>query len=758
MGALILLLLVTTRRIRQQELDRLAAEAAAMVMEEEAAEEMVVEVAEEPVEAERPIAVEIVEIEEPPAVEVVETEEPPVPEPVVEDPPLLPAFYDDYEERLAERRQLIARREAEHLQALRVRDERARALKQRAEEHLASLRGMKLQLQKDLDSLTARLNSLNEQLAIVASQQETSQQLIAGKQGQEAELQKQFVALRAKRAQLESIKAKLEADLVATAQQKPQTSTKFEVVAYDGESGTTRRPILIECRADGLTFAGERITLTPRQLNGFPSEKNPLQAGTEALYEYWKQRADASEAGDDAPYVLMIVRPGGTDAFYVARTLLEEWDHEFGYELVSTDDDLKLPEPDDGAVQVCQNAIDAVLSERDRIVGRLKTGRLPMPAELMFASEDNTFRLPEIEQLRNRRRGFSLGGSSWLPDRSVTNSYESGTQAPGVADTGPPASFFPGDSQSAQGTGVPDLPGPPGPFFPEGSDSVRGGNSAGTFPKGSHEGMARSDPRAPSMAENGSSTAPSRSGSAETGTGTAPVRIGELPPRTSSNGVTFIPSTIEPERQARVYHGNVPAPKTAKVHELGPRSGSESGLHPLDEPTGRFSDSGNRGSQAQSGGMSGSSQRMNQQRMNPLAGNRRGASGAANPFAQGSPTSRSKRNSVEQRREYRPPGAIGIERETVLHLHADRVEIDEIEGPVSTAGSRDSFQRNLTSTLSNYTATWGEAPRSFFWKPTVRIVIHPGGNQHVPSVTELTDAWKVETKKEFSLEERREKR
>ncbi|MCA8999729.1 MAG: hypothetical protein KDA80_22220 [Planctomycetaceae bacterium] len=687
MGALILLLLVTTRRIRQQELERLAADTAVEV----------------------PVEVPVIVSNETDvnAVPILITMPESAPEP--EDSPLLPTLYDDFEDRLAERQRLIRQKEAEYAQAMRDRDDQAADLQQRIQSDIAAALTLEQQLQAELESVTAELDQVNELLATVTAQRQTAQQLISGKKTESTELRDRFAKLRAERSELEALKDKLEGDLAKAVQNKQKAAPKFQVVAYDGESGTTRRPILIECRDNGLSFAAERITLTPRELNGFPPEANPLQAGTAALYEYWRQQNAATES-DEAPYVLLIVRPGGTDAFYVARKLLEEWDHQYGYELIGTSDEIQWPEPDDGAVLACRTAIEAMLSQRERIASQLKTGRLPMPAELMFAAPDNTFQLPEIENIRERRRGFSLGGANWLPERTVKNRYESDAQAPGVADNGPPASFFPGqDGLTADGSGSMS------------SDRIVDGSIVRSAPEDfRQEGMGKPP--------------------AELFDGTPSASIGEIPPRSPSNGVTFIPSTIEPTGQPQVFHGRQPSKRTAKVYELEPRS-----------EAGQDFRGSSQGSSRTPSGPGGSSRVP--QGLQPLDARGGMSSGSPNPFSQGAPSGRASPQGVEQRREFRPQNAIGIERETVIHLYADHVRIDEVNDAVPATGTREQFQHDLTSALAGHTSTWGKAPSSFFWKPTVKLVIHPGGNQHLPRVTELTKAWQVETKQEYSLEQ-----
>src|SRR5690606_16954545 len=46
------------------------------------------------------------------------------------------------------------------------------------------------------------------------------------------------------------------------------------------------------------------------------------------------------------PYPLLLIRPDGIGAYYVARESLTSWGSEFGYELVDQDWNLEYPAPD----------------------------------------------------------------------------------------------------------------------------------------------------------------------------------------------------------------------------------------------------------------------------------------------------------------------------------------------------------------------------------------------------------------------------
>ncbi len=145
-------------------------------------------------------------------------------------------------------------------------------------------------------------------------------------------------------------------------------STEFAFVAYDGVSGTTRRPILVECSDDRIKFVQENITLTSADITGFTSVANPLLSGAEALLDYWSTHSSASEP---KPYVLMVVRPSGTLSYYRARNLLERMKAPFGYELLPEDQKLSAPPPDPQATLACREAIDRAIAKRDAVFNQV---------------------------------------------------------------------------------------------------------------------------------------------------------------------------------------------------------------------------------------------------------------------------------------------------------------------------------------------------------------------------------------------------
>ena len=140
-----------------------------------------------------------------------------------------------------------------------------------------------------------------------------------------------------------------------------QNSTAYTFVAYDGVTGTTRRPILIECTREHIKFLQENVSLSSTDVSGYSAAFNPVLAGAQALMDYWTTHSGPDEP---RPYVLLIVRPSGPVAYGMARHLLERLKEPFGYELLPDDQLLDVPPAVPEAAEVCRRAVERAISQR----------------------------------------------------------------------------------------------------------------------------------------------------------------------------------------------------------------------------------------------------------------------------------------------------------------------------------------------------------------------------------------------------------
>lgn len=115
------------------------------------------------------------------------------------------------------------------------------------------------------------------------------------------------------------------------------------IVPHKGPNGTDRRPVYLECTADGVKVWPEGVTITPVQLLETIPDANPLDAALRVVRYHAMQNY-----GDKvAPYPMLVVRPDGTETYAMARAAMKDWDDQFGYELVPGEVELAFPSPDD---------------------------------------------------------------------------------------------------------------------------------------------------------------------------------------------------------------------------------------------------------------------------------------------------------------------------------------------------------------------------------------------------------------------------
>ena len=185
-------------------------------------------------------------------------------------------------------------------------------------------------LEEHIRELERRWRELQE---AAADLQRRIQGQDAGQEASRAELEQLQQEVRAAQEALEAAKNKV-----------AKRPTSYAIVPYDGPNGTRRRPIYIECTAQGVILQPEGIVLGAKDFDGPLGPGNPLDAALRGIREYYAQAGLLGSQGE--PYPLLIVRPGGVEAYAAARTAMRTWDDEFGYELVDETMQLKYPEPD----------------------------------------------------------------------------------------------------------------------------------------------------------------------------------------------------------------------------------------------------------------------------------------------------------------------------------------------------------------------------------------------------------------------------
>lgn len=263
-------------------------------------------------------------------------------------PPAEDAGPDEEAVKLVETAAMIDRQLREAVwhrdQTVKMRDDQTAELEERRD-RLAHLEDHVRRIQDELKSLTTEVEKAMEKPGESSEAQATLDKVLL-----EIETEKEAIG-------------NLETDL------KSETP-RIVIVPHKGPNGTDRRPIYIECRADGVYLQPgnqhiKRVDLEPRV--GFA---NPLESALRTI------RLHAMQSYGDAiaPYPLLVVRPDGIESYSVARAAMSNWDDQFGYELVPGEVDLAFPSTDPTLNTKVAAAIDQAVAQRQALAMRFGGG------------------------------------------------------------------------------------------------------------------------------------------------------------------------------------------------------------------------------------------------------------------------------------------------------------------------------------------------------------------------------------------------
>lgn len=210
-----------------------------------------------------------------------------------------------------------------------------------------------------LQNVSVKTDALKQQLRTVQAQQNDLQQAIIRTASERKKLEASAGELRVENQQI--IEWLDESRRLISEHAEQLLSPVHSIVPYDGQTGTVRRPIIIECVDDVVRFEAEQVEIAVDVLRKFSPEQNPLLSGVQALSGYWMAKEQIADPGrrPRKPYALILVRPSGAEAFSSAVFALDEIVGDFGYELVETDFQYELPETTPDAIRECRAAVEA---------------------------------------------------------------------------------------------------------------------------------------------------------------------------------------------------------------------------------------------------------------------------------------------------------------------------------------------------------------------------------------------------------------
>jgi hypothetical protein len=496
--------------------------------------------------------------------------------------------------------------------------------------------------------------------------------------------------------------------------------SKYSFIPFDGDTGTMRRPILVECTADGIEFLPERIQIELQDLEGFTQYYNPVLAGARALAHYWSALRDErlAEQPDSRPYVLLLVRPRGSMAFYAARKFLERLKQPYGYELLPQDWELDLPHADPAATEACRSAVEQALAEREKVVVAVKSGRSGKRQPIRFRRGAGGFVVEDVEPPAS---GLDGGSRANEPPRGEDRFHGAmPRENSNHFDTGhtPSSNAHPGGSQHTDGRGsTRHLESPL--VHPSSRDA--GSHFANTTGRRGRQLQQRGRTGSfSSFKRAGPADAPGTFASAQSGVAnTAPFK-GQ--------------GTIDSQTDLGTDRGNQ---RDAQGSPFA--------------PDGEFGREENRASTS---------------RHSQHAGQSRGTSGTSSsrfqdPYLNSNPLPYQESNSRKFGREGRirrwglssRTASIGFERELTIHVDVERVYVgSERPIPVGRGETRRQVLEAVLTAIDKETQSWGRPPEKFYWVPLLRFIVSPGGNQHYERLNGQLSRWGLESSIEHTLE------
>ena len=501
-------------------------------------------------------------------------------------------------------------------------------------------------------------------------------------------------------------------------------------------------------------------------MEGFTHKVNPLAAGTGALINYWtvwnmQQRQPQAEM---EPYVLLLVRPDGVYAYYVAMKMLEPIRTAQGYELIEDSTVLKLPEVDFGAKTACQTAVNRLLSERENIYraamkggsggsvfgggGGGGSGRKGVAGGRIAGGEPGTVPADGLNSRRTGGNTFTMnditGGDNAVGTRSWerVENFQGRPRRPGRGSSTDQGPFDSTDDH-----------------WDEEETATRGSITTGTS-KGTEAGTpngtdtAGAETAATENPRNGKSL--KNAGSGQRGSKNAT--------GSSSNGNVFdsmSPGSGEPEpgmpigerpgrKSKPSKSGGEPADE-GQVADVDQDEDSDAGSEREGEPGGS--------SRSQSGKSSkGSKLSDRSSSASRFAHDPRNSTRAPRPGEKPAKPSDDLDKPLEpemlsgRRWGYCDQGAsIGFEREVRVDVFEDRLVLAEKHIiPVGEGESKSETLERFATALDLCSRQWGRPPQGFFWAPRLKFVVKPEGNGNYEQLNAMMTRAGLSTSHEFA--------
>ncbi len=508
----------------------------------------------------------------------------------------------------------------------------------------------------------------------------------------------------------------------------------YAIVPYKGPNGTYRPPIYIECRKNAVILQPEGIRLTQEDFRSPLGPGNPLAAALRAARaHYARQHPDAEVGFEHDPYPLILVRPEGISAYYIVRKAIENWDSNFGYEMVGGDWNLKFPPPDpelataeSHAIELARLRMQMLAEAAPRAYGTVDDrGRGVFPSSARgvghFEFDDEADRYGDGQSgglgLAGDGSGSGTGGDSF-------GGLEGEGLAGGTAGGGGHGSAAPYGGDAAGGigaTGGSELAGNDYGLTASGGSPAGTATGPGGLADGAGDGPGGGQPGGSGDREaGGPATGPQALAAADSATGANAIDSGEAGPAGTTGGS----ASGAPGGSTNQLAGDAATGGAAAAGGAAGGAGAASGAAGGSPCTGGTCSSPGGSSQGDSNTLS-----MSTVAETPSHSRSADSSSLALDPSRGRPNS------------------VPIRRPIHLVVRSDRVAIlpersttsasltggTEIELDGATEASLD----RLIAALRDHVQQWGIAGNGLFWRPVVVLDVGPDGRQRAAELVRL---------------------
>ena len=192
------------------------------------------------------------------------------------------------------------------------------------------------------------------------------------------------------------------------------------ILEFTNTVGTTRTPIIVEVTKEGYKIQPTGIVIKSEDLQGFPVSDTPLMAAILAVH---RERAKGSVTSQ--PYVLLLVRPTGSEAFYPAQGILANEKIHFGYELIEADKTIASRTSAPMEIAAAEAAMAEAFRRREKIYANLRYLAQGIPSQGMDGSPD-----PKRRGMTLRPDGTVRSESHGAEQRASSRNFAGGVAPP----------------------------------------------------------------------------------------------------------------------------------------------------------------------------------------------------------------------------------------------------------------------------------------------------------------------------------------